>query len=99
MGFRAGLSFWHDDTYTVDTINPIQMVYLKPPAYFIGKSDLVVPSFQYLLGLRVYPSKYIGVHFEFGIGSPYLIEGGLTFKINTRKENPVSDGATKSPTN
>ncbi len=99
-GFRAGVSYWHDATYTIDTINPTTFIYLKTPAYFIGKSSLMVPSFQYLWGLRIYPSKNIGIHIEAGIGSPYLVEGGVTFRINTRKITPETStgNATKQAT-
>jgi len=85
LGFRIGGSFWHDVVYPGSYINPMNIGYLPPPAYFISKANLVVPSFQLLYGMRFYITNNFGINFEFGIGSPYLAEAGLTFRINTKK--------------
>ena len=87
-GFRIGASFWHDVSYSPDTVNSISMAYLKSPAYFIDKANLVVGSFQYLVGLSEYLNSNIGLHLELGFGSPYLAAGGITFRFNTRKRSP-----------
>jgi hypothetical protein len=83
-GFRIGESRWNDipsannSTYTYLTTGQIL-------AYFINKPNLVVPSFQVLFGLHFYPIKFIGIHAEAAIGSPYLVEAGLTIRISTHK--------------
>jgi hypothetical protein len=96
-GFRFGESYWKDNPYSPQPVAQYSIQYVNPPAYFISKPNLVVGSFQYLWGLRIYPSKYIGVHFEAGIGSPYLVEGGLSIRINTRKRTPGNTPAIATP--
>jgi hypothetical protein len=91
-GIRSGASFWHDIESSSNIV---------PPGfyggYFLTKSNLTVPSFQFLLGLRYYPIKWLGIHVELGFGSPYLVEGGLSFRINTHKEENTQ--ATSAPNN
>ncbi len=43
-------------------------------------------SIQLLCGLRIFAGKYLGFQIESAIGSPYCLEGGLTFRIPTRKK-------------
>ncbi len=90
-GFRIGVSFWHDILYSSSYVNPNSNLYINQPAYFICKSNIIVPSFQYLWGVRILPINNFGFHLEVGIGSPYLAEGGLTFRINTKKPQPTGD--------
>jgi hypothetical protein len=84
-GIRAGVSRWQD----IPSLNNSTYQYLLGApitAYFIKKPNIVVPSFQGVTGLRFFPIYNLGIHIEVGIGSPYLVEGGLTFRVNTIKE-------------
>jgi hypothetical protein len=80
IGIRSGISIWHDspssNNFTGSSIIPIT---------FIIHPNSIVPSFQVLYGMRFYLNHFIGIHIEVAVGSPYLIEGGLTFRINTIK--------------
>lgn len=38
-------------------------------------------GFQALFGMRVYFSDMIGMHFEAGLGAPFLIEGGISLRL------------------
>ncbi|MGP8217751.1 MAG: hypothetical protein ACLQQ4_19430 [Bacteroidia bacterium] len=76
IGIRMGLSYWTYYEYQTPGYYPV-----SPTTAWTSKAF----SIQFLYGYRRYFSKYIGFHFEAGIGTPYLIEGGLTFRINTQK--------------
>jgi len=69
-GGRVGISFWKD----------ILPSYLKRDE-ITGAAQRVLPSIQVFCGYRVIIAKYIAFHAEFGIGTPYLIETGLSFRI------------------
>ncbi len=73
VGTRIGLSFW------VDGILPLSSQQYTQLA--MGRSSFVLPSLQLLFGYRRYFSNTIGVHVELGIGTPYLAEAGITFRI------------------
>ncbi len=73
MGFRTGLSFWKE---TNDSGDP----YFTPTI-----PNKTFPSIQYLLGFRLYIAAGIGIHGEIGLGTPYLAEGGLSFRIYSNK--------------
>ena len=90
FGIRCGISYWHD---MPSPDNNLTISYLNISPYFITAPDITVPSFQVLLGLRFYPIKFVGIHFEIGLGSPYLFEGGITFRINTHKTEVKGDAA------
>lgn len=79
IGLRIGCSYWKDSPSYVSN-NPY-----APTAYFLSAPNSWVPSFQFIYGLCMYPSNYFGIHFDFGIGSPYLFEAGITFRINPPK--------------
>jgi hypothetical protein len=83
-GIRLGESRWHDIPSS-DNMN-YPYYYSQTKAYFINKSDRIVPSFQGIIGLRFFPIYNLGIHVEIGIGSPYLVEGGVTFRIDTLKK-------------
>lgn len=85
IGVRFGSSYWQD----IPTQQNQNMVNC-PPTYFITNPNSLVASFQLLYGMRIYFSDNLGIHLEAGIGSPYLVEGGLTFRIKTRKEKLAS---------
>jgi len=85
VGVRIGESLWTDIEFPNNIV---------PAGYyggcFLKEPNLVVPSFQVLCGAHIYLIGNLGIHVEAGIGSPYLVEGGLTFRINTRKSSPQS---------
>ncbi len=98
VGVRVGASYWADISSSNNYVQVGHMASGYPiygQFYFLNDNYIssFVPSFQILSGIRYYPFKNIGVYAEFGIGSPYLAEGGLTFRINTKKEKPTSDSA------
>ncbi len=68
-GPRVGVSLWQDQNNADD------------PNFVAAKGSVVLPSFQWLVGLRGYVSSAFGLHLEFGIGTPYLVEGGITIKF------------------
>ena len=73
-GIKIGESYWKDD-YVGPTYN-----YPKPWA--IGAPSLRELSFQAFYGLTWYPGGWhIGLNAEVGIGSPYLVQTGLLFRI------------------
>jgi hypothetical protein len=94
-GIRFGSSYWHDSP-SPDNTN-IYSVFAYTPSTFLSNSNNFVPSFQYVWGLRYFPIKNLGIHVELGIGSPYLVEGGLSFRINTRKNIPGSNPCITTP--
>jgi hypothetical protein len=73
VGLRIGVSFW------TDVITPTPpMQYLSPT---LGASNVVrFPSLQLLYGFKFFVGN-IGLHLEFGLGTPYLAETGLTIRI------------------
>jgi len=83
IGLRLGCSYWQDRPSLTSFYQTVP--YPIPIFYFIGASHLLVPSFQFLYGICLYISDTFGFHLEAGIGSPYLIEGGITFRFNTQK--------------
>ncbi len=88
-GIRLGLSYWSDIPSSDNQVIPTRSnngTYSYGLATFLNSPNSFVPSFQVLLGLRAYIIESIGLHAEVGLGSPYLAEGGLTFRINTHKE-------------
>jgi hypothetical protein len=75
LGMRIGSSSWKDSIQSTGTT--------APRVYTCG--NFVRGSFQALVGARIFIFYNLGVHFEGGIGTPYLLEGGLTLRVNTRK--------------
>jgi hypothetical protein len=83
IGGRIGVSFWEDIPFNGFVIPNGPTNYIK---------NYIVPSVQILAVLRVYPFsslkvnylKNIGFHLEGGLGSPYFLEAGLTYRIITR---------------
>jgi hypothetical protein len=82
IGIRFGDSYW-TDVPTIRSYYPYSSSI--PQIYFINKPSLWVPSVQLLYGMRIYLSNSMGIHFEVGIGSPYLAEAGISFRFKTRK--------------
>ncbi len=82
IGIRFGDSYW-TDVPTLRSFYPYSSSI--PQIYFINQPSLWVPSIQLLYGMRIYLSNSMGIHFEVGIGSPYLAEAGINFRFKTRK--------------
>jgi hypothetical protein len=79
LGIRVGESFYTDKMLSNNPPDP----YVTPVnTTFSG--DKSYGSIQGLLGVRVFPFYTMGFHAEFGIGTPYLIEGGLSFRFKTK---------------
>jgi len=91
IGVRIGCSYWRDSPSPDNTIyNP----YVSSHYYtitFLSSPSLYVSSFQFLYGIRLYVSDNIALYFEAGIGSPYLVETGLTFRINAGKASSATE--------
>lgn len=83
IGIRFGTNYW-GDVPSSNNYNPGGIV---PYNYFLNNPNSFDHSFQFLYGMRIYVNNYIGVHFEVGIGEPYLVETGLTYRFNTLKSN------------
>lgn len=82
-GIRIGQSYWHDTPSDSNTVKKNVTVYTN---YFLESQNMVVPSFQMLTGLRFYFSDALAIHLEAAVGSPYVLEGGVTFRINLAKD-------------
>ncbi len=82
-GLRLGLSHW------TDTITPLQNWTGNGPQITKGAERFTsVPywaSGQIFIGIKWFLIKNFGLNAEFGIGTPYFAEGGICFRINTRK--------------
>jgi hypothetical protein len=92
-GIRMGESRWQDIPSQSNINLPPTISYFngQTTVYFINKPNEVVPSFQALVGLRFFPIYNLGIHIELGLGSPYLAQTGLTFRINTCKKKTNDD--------
>ncbi len=78
-GVRAGESIWMDSWVTYNPPSPNVSANLsKAPGTKTG-------SVQALIGFSVFPIYNIGFHVEAAIGTPYFLEGGITFRFKTRK--------------
>ena len=71
-GIRLGYSFWSSSQPSVQT------GYYGPSNY-----NKNVPTFMALIGLRASLSDAIAVHLELGLGSPYAVETGISFKFGS----------------
>jgi hypothetical protein len=71
VGTRVGVSFWTDQSN---------------PAGFNSLSSLTYLSIQGIIGIRKELTNVVGINFEGGVGTPYQIEGGIYFKVNTMKK-------------
>jgi hypothetical protein len=80
-GIRIGGSFWTDKVTPTTSPNPY-----TPPLSLEAPAFTRFPSVQVVEGLRFLEGP-IGLHFELGLGTPYLYEAGLTFKIDIKKQN------------
>jgi len=83
IGIRGGYCYWQDDPVYNDQSD--LLLFSSLPT-FLKHPNWLVPSFQVLYGMRLYLGDSFGLHCEAGIGEPFLFEGGLTFRINTRKQ-------------
>ena len=65
-----GVSIWNVGSSSTD-----------PNFNYASKLTGALPSFQALFGLKGYFTPMIGAHIEVAIGTPYLVEAGLSFKF------------------
>ncbi len=77
IGLRTGMTTWKEQIL-YNNLGP-QNLFTTIPPY----SQNI--SFQILFGYRIFPIYNVGIHFELGIGNPYLVEGGITFRFKTKK--------------
>lgn len=87
IGIHAGTSYWTDGISEKSAYFPNPYI---PRIYFINYPTVIVGSFQLFYGVCFYFDNHsgdtnFGIHFELAIGSPYLAETGLTFRINNKK--------------
>lgn len=68
-GIRAGITNWGSKTESSD------------PNFDEGQIKMGNFGFQALFGTRYYFSEMIGMHFEVGLGAPYLVEGGISVRL------------------
>jgi hypothetical protein len=68
-GFRLGISMWSIGNNSND------------PNFSGYDLKGTLPCFQFLAGFRYYFSPIVGFHMEGGIGTPYLIEAGVSVKF------------------
>ena len=72
FGFRGGVSYWTDKiTPTPSTGSAVQPTVGNNTAY---------PSVQAPIGVRFFAGP-VGFHIEAALGTPYFMEGGLTFRF------------------
>lgn len=90
FGIRFGLNYWGD----APPPNPGY-----PTTYFLTSPNSFAPSFQVLFGMRVFLTTNIGIHFELGIGEPYIAEGGLTFRVGNQKPAAAQNAVPGQPKN
>jgi hypothetical protein len=88
FGVRVGWSYWHDtpsaeNLIGIGTNSPQIESYLEYQNYRLS-------NLQALFGIRFYIVDKIGLHFEAGIGAPFLFEGGLTFRVNLKKQKETN---------
>ncbi len=81
LGVRVGMSIWTDDVIAINTSVQGGSAFTSMPSYSERG------SFQLFFGYRTFLSNIFGIHIEAGIGSPYLIEAGITFRFQTEKNN------------
>ena len=80
IGVRSGCSYWIEDITT--TASGTNGYIVNTP----GISTYADFSIQFLFGYRAYVSRHLAFQFEAGIGTPYLLEGGLAYRFSTAKQ-------------
>jgi len=83
FGLRVGCSYWVDKP--ISSGENQNLAVSIPFYYFLETPNSLVPSIQFLFGMRFYFNDTIGIHIEAGIGSPYLVESGISFRFKTQK--------------
>lgn len=79
-GLRTGSSFWTDKI-----ISPEPQSSINHNPLTMTAPNFTRFSVQFPCGVR-YFIGFIGAHLELGIGTPYFIEGGISFRIKTGKQ-------------
>lgn len=80
-GYRMGESVW------TERVSMISNVPLSDWRTFNGNATSI--NYQVFFGYRYFPIYNFGLHFEVGIGSPFLLECGLTYRFKTRKNKKL----------
>ena len=88
IGMRLGISHWVDNP-----LNNFQLLNSNNVAdYFMAPFN--VPSFQVFVIFREYPFmkakgfiKNLGLQQEFGYGTPYIAEGGITYRLQPKSSD------------
>ncbi|HSY77619.1 MAG TPA: hypothetical protein VK890_12215, partial [Bacteroidia bacterium] len=73
-GIRCGLSYWTDEI--PDAIQPVPSSMLA-----MGQNRRTLPSIQFPIGARLFFSDFLALNLELALGTPYFVEGGLTFRF------------------
>jgi len=77
IGVRFGFCYWRD--------NPSSQNWIGPPynttVTFLRTPNTSYACLQVLYGIRLYMSDNIALHVEAGIGQPFLIESGLSYRF------------------
>lgn len=87
IGLRPGFCYWIDNpqnneiNYGYGTIYTTQRF-----SNFLSNTNYFKFSMQVLYGMRIYTSDHVALNFEFAIGQPFLLEGGLSYRINSKKK-------------
>lgn len=72
-GVQAGMAIWNDKIVSTNPYHPTSE--FGP----INGSSWVGYNYQVFCGWRIYLNNSLAMNFGFGIGTPYLLEGGLTY--------------------
>lgn len=83
LGIRVGDSYWKDVPVSTGSFPP-GIPLLNPIPLFLTHSTLNLLSFQVLYGSRIFLPGALhnfGFNFEIAIGSPYMAEAGISYRI------------------
>lgn len=67
LGLRAGMTLWG---------------YTESGLLAEDELNTNLVSFRVLYGVRAYLTDHLGLNLELGLGSPYLFNGGITYRFN-----------------
>ena len=81
IGMRIGESMWTDQIISNINNSPGYPLFYTMPTATVQRT-----SFQALIGDRIFLNYNIGFHAEFGIGTPYFLEAGITFRFKTKSK-------------
>jgi hypothetical protein len=81
IGFKGGISIWKDQILS-DTLHTFPP---STPITTFHSSYANNGSFQVLVGWRHFFSYNFGFHVQAGIGTPFLLEGGFSYRFKTHR--------------